>query len=173
MPTNCDPARKWFEGSVVMDVRVTGVDDLFHLESRVQYLASLGIRTLHLRDLTRKPNVTSGDVSEMYLPTEMMISVAQQTVGNRDRFYKAPFWPKTFSDKFSALNFGQLSIKTIYINLCDNFEHKSRILSFLNPYKVEIANLKFSKLSFVRKLRLIRFHKSAPARNTTQAWKRL
>jgi hypothetical protein len=54
---------------------------LRQLESRVPYLASLGIGALHLRDVTRKQNVTSGGVSEMYLPTEMMISAAQETLG--------------------------------------------------------------------------------------------
>jgi hypothetical protein len=61
MPTNCDPVRKWYQGSVIMDLRVKSFGELVDLESKLTHFASLGIRGLHLRDLTRNWNVTSGE----------------------------------------------------------------------------------------------------------------
>ena len=82
MPTNCDPTRKWFQGSVIMDLRVKSVSELVEAQHKLDYYESLGIRALHLRDVTRKSNATTGDVSEMYHPTEKTLEIAQQVIGD-------------------------------------------------------------------------------------------
>ena len=69
MPTNCDPVQKWYQGSVIMDLRVKSFGELADLESKLTHFASLGIRALHLRDVTRNWNVTSGEKIKLFCGT--------------------------------------------------------------------------------------------------------
>jgi hypothetical protein len=43
-----------------MDLRVKSVAELQQAQEKLDFYSSLGIRALHLRDVTRKSNVTSG-----------------------------------------------------------------------------------------------------------------
>jgi len=65
-----------------MDIRVKDYNDLNQMEPKLAYFASLGIRALHLRDVTLKPGVNSSDVRDLYYPTSETITIAQKVLAN-------------------------------------------------------------------------------------------
>ena len=105
MPTNCDPIRKWYQGSVIMDFRVTTSNDLNTMESNLAHFASIGIKALHLRDVTLRPDVNSSDVNEMYHPTSLTIVIAQKLLADGAEYNpRAETGLKQFTAALHALN---------------------------------------------------------------------
>ena len=92
MPRNCNPEIDWYHGTVSLDVAPSlngkGVPklDLGQLLSRIPYYHSVGIQTIHLRDISKKSfqDSSSGkmknnnnDLIKIYHPTSRIIDLAK------------------------------------------------------------------------------------------------
>ena len=139
MPSNCDPGRKWFQGSVIMDLRIKSVTDLRHTESKLDFYSSLGIRAFHLRDITKKENATSGDVSEMYHPTEMTVSIAQQIISDGSSYNPKSGMTSPLKKFTSALHDRNMTLIVQVPVVDSDSESRDGKLSIELQHKVEDA----------------------------------
>ena len=88
-----------------MDIRVKDYNDLTQMEPQLAHFASLGIKALHLRDVTLKPGVNSSDVRDLYYPTSETLTIAQKVLANGQPYDPRGSSPlKSFTSALHALN---------------------------------------------------------------------
>ena len=99
MPRDCNPEIDWYHGTVSLDVIPTmnaqnnWKIDFTQLSNRLPYYHSVGIQTLHLRDISKKhPNASSNeqingksnDLNDMYHPSNMIIGLIKDMMTEQD-----------------------------------------------------------------------------------------
>ena len=100
MPRDCNPEIDWYHGTVSLDIIPTMHEqdkwkiDFMKLSDRLPYYHSVGIQTLHLRDISRKHFYASSeqqikdknyDLKDMYHPTNKIIDLIKDMIGHGDQ----------------------------------------------------------------------------------------
>ena len=121
-----------------MDFRVTSSDDLNIMESNLGHFASLGIKALHLRDVTLRADVNStSDVIMMYHPTSMTIDIAQKVLADGAEYNpRVETRLKKFTSALHALN---MSLMVQVPVIGSDIESREGKLSIELQHRVEDA----------------------------------
>ena len=99
MPRDCNPEIDWYHGTVSLDIIPSMHDqnnwkiDFTQLSTKVPYYHSVGIQTLHLRDISKKYENGSSkqqikekrnDLKNMYHPTNTIIDLIKNMTGQKE-----------------------------------------------------------------------------------------
>ena len=101
MPRDCNPEIDWYHGTVSLDIIPTMHDqnnwriDFAQLSNKIPYYHSVGIQTLHIRDISKKNlNALSkqqikhknNDLNDMYHPTNKIIDLIKAMMNQGQEF---------------------------------------------------------------------------------------
>ena len=121
MPRDCNPEIDWYHGTVTLDInptmsaKNTWIIDLKLLSNRLEYYHSVGIQTIHLRDISKKDrnnstiriNNKNNDLTDMYHPTNDIIGLAKDMMnqsGNSNDPHTSFYTLKTLTESLHQLN---------------------------------------------------------------------
>ena len=153
MPRDCNPEIDWYHGTVTIDItptmsaKNTWILDLKLLSNRLAYYHSVGIQTVHLRDISKKdrnnPTISiknkNNDLTEMYHPTNDIISLTKNMMnhsGNSNDPHSNFYTLKNLADSLHQLNMTLM----VQIPVVGNFnESKKGELSLQLQQDVSLA----------------------------------